>query len=98
MIRKKTIQFQKSKILCVILSLFTLLCHAQIIDVKKTAENAVINRTNQAINNGINLGINAIFNAPGKVYRKIQDNKKQGSAPSQSHPTGSPSTNSYNTT
>ncbi|HEY8937859.1 MAG TPA: hypothetical protein VIM65_21690 [Cyclobacteriaceae bacterium] len=51
--------------------------YSQIIDVKKTAENAAIYRTNQAINTGINTGINAIFNAPGKIYRKIKENKQQ---------------------
>ncbi|HTJ48908.1 MAG TPA: hypothetical protein VL443_05575 [Cyclobacteriaceae bacterium] len=50
---------------------------AQIIDVRKTAQNEAVYRTNQAINTGINTGINAIFNAPGKIYRKIKQNKQQ---------------------
>lgn len=46
----------------------------QIIDIKKTAENAAINQTNQTINNEINNGVNAVFQAPGKIFRKVKAN------------------------
>jgi len=49
----------------------------QIIDIKKTAENAVINQTNQTINTEINNGVNAVFQAPGKIFRKIKSNSQQ---------------------
>ena len=89
-------------VVIILFLMFTLSCPAQIIDVKKTAENAIINRTNDVINNGINIGVNAIFNAPGKVYRKIKDNKNNknqngNSTSTSTYPTGTSSTNNYNT-
>jgi OmpA-OmpF porin, OOP family len=100
--RIKTLQCFRIQIIGILFLMPTLFSHAQIIDVKKTAENAVINRTNQVINDGINMGVNAIFNAPGKIYRKIKDNKnnknQNGNSPSASnYPTGSYPTNNYNT-
>jgi len=49
----------------------------QIIDIKKTVENTVINQTNQTINTEINNGVNAVFQAPGKIFRKIKSNSQQ---------------------
>ena len=49
----------------------------QIIDIRKTAENAAINQTNQTINTEINNGVNAVFQAPGKIFRKIKSNSQQ---------------------
>lgn len=51
--------------------------HGQIIDIKKTAENAAVNQTNQTINNDINNGVNAVFQAPGKIFRKVRSNAQQ---------------------
>src|SRR5260221_2787845 len=56
-----------------------LISDAQIVNVKKTFGNAVVNQTNSSIYNAESQGVNAIFSAPGKIFRKIKSNKQNSS-------------------
>ena len=70
---------------------------AQIIDIKKTAENAAINQANQTINNDINTGINTVFQAPGKIFRKIRSNSQSSQNTSVNTPVNTNTNNTVNT-
>jgi hypothetical protein len=37
---------------------------------------AVTNQANNTIYNGVNQGVSAVFNAPGKIFRKVKSNKQ----------------------
>lgn len=50
--------------------------HAQIISVKKTLGNAVVNTTNNTIYNSVNQGVNGVFSAPGKILRKVKSSNQ----------------------
>ncbi len=52
---------------------------AQVVSVTKTVDNAVINQTNNSIYNTSNQGVSSIFNAPGKIFRKVKSNKLNSS-------------------
>jgi len=45
---------------------------AQVVSVSKTVGTAVTNKANNTIYNGVNQGVNEVFNAPGKIFRKIK--------------------------
>ncbi|HLZ17199.1 MAG TPA: hypothetical protein VKQ08_09170, partial [Cyclobacteriaceae bacterium] len=49
---------------------------AQVINVKKTLGNAVVNQTDNSIYNAANQGVNAMFSAPGKIFRKIKADRQ----------------------
>jgi hypothetical protein len=52
---------------------------AQVVSVTKTVGTAVTNQTNNTIYNGVNKGVSAVFNAPGKIFRKVKSNKQSSS-------------------
>jgi|GEM_PF-2165046 len=66
---------KKIKITTVLLLAFAF-AHAQIVNVKKTVGTAVTNQTNNTIYNDVNQGVSAVFNAPGKIFRKVKSNKQ----------------------
>lgn len=57
----------------------TLISAAQIVDVKKAVGNAMSNQTNNTIYNATNQGVSAVFNAPGKIFRKIKSKRQNSS-------------------
>jgi OmpA-OmpF porin, OOP family len=59
----------------------TLISLAQIVDVKKAVGSAMTTQTNSTIYSATNQGVNALFNAPGKIFRKIKSNKQNTSTP-----------------
>ncbi len=84
----------KKLILIPFLGLFA--AQAQIISVKKTFNNAVVNQTNNAIYNEVNKGVSSVFSAPGKIFRKIKANSEansNGGVGNQSNTSVSPSLN-----
>ncbi len=66
---------KKIKITVVLLLTFAFL-KAQVVSVTKTVGSAVTNQTNNTIYNAANQGVSSVFNAPGKIFRKIKSNKQ----------------------
>lgn len=62
---------KKIKVTLVLLIAFAL-AQGQIVSVKKTVGTAMTNQTNNTIYNATNQGVNALFNAPGKIFRKVK--------------------------
>ncbi|HEV8512421.1 MAG TPA: hypothetical protein VGQ59_04065 [Cyclobacteriaceae bacterium] len=65
---------------------------AQIVDVSKTVGTAMTNKANNTIYNGVNQGINEVFNAPGKIFRKIKSKPSTTTPPSVTTNTGTVNT------
>lgn len=63
---------QTMRILILIPFIGILAAHAQVISVRKTLNNAVVNQTNNAIYSTVNQGVNDVFTAPGKIFRKVK--------------------------
>jgi hypothetical protein len=63
----------KATLFILLLTGFT--TQAQIINVKKALNSAVVNKTNSVINNGVNQGVNSVFSAPGKIFKKVKSNQ-----------------------
>ena len=68
--------------------------NAQIVNVGKTLNNALVNQTNNQIYSASNQGVSSVFSAPGKIFRKIKSSVNSGSANSNSTAT----TTAMNTT
>ncbi len=68
--------------------LVTVSGHAQIVNVGKAFNNAMVNKTNSTINSEVNKGVNGIFDAPGKIAQKTKDNSNQN--PGQNQPQQNP--------
>jgi OOP family OmpA-OmpF porin len=62
---------KKIKITAALFLVFAL-AQAQVVSVKKTVGTAMTNQTNNTIYNATNQGVNALFNAPGKIFRKVK--------------------------
>jgi OOP family OmpA-OmpF porin len=71
---------KKIGITAVLLLVLTYL-HAQVVSVSKTVGTAVTNKANSTIYNGVNQGVSEIFNAPGKIFRKVKSNKQNPKPP-----------------
>lgn len=92
---KKTMMYRLK--LVVLIVTLKIAGYAQIIDIKKTAENAILSQTNQTINTGINKGVNAVFQGPGKIYQKIKQNRQTSRGAVSNNPAINNSNNSdYN--
>jgi hypothetical protein len=67
--------------------------NAQLYNITKTAQTSAVNQANNAIYNDVNQGVNSVFQAPGKIFRKIKakSQQSQNTAPGNTQP----DTNSY---
>lgn len=73
----------------------TMASAAQIVSVTKTVGSAVTNQANNSIYNAANQGVSSVFNAPGKIFRKI---KSKSSSNNSSTTNSTVNTTAVNTT
>jgi OmpA-OmpF porin, OOP family len=62
------------------LLLVALFTQAQVVSVTKAVGSAVTNQTNNTIYNTTNQGVSSVFNAPGKIFRKIKSKSSSNSS------------------